>query len=233
MFAKTRNTANKQPAAALANLSWEADIVSNMRRSESRAWRVAMAGCGTTVIMAIALALLVPLHRVVPYVVTVDKLTGEAAVVTTDGETAKPNSMADKHWIKAFVIARERYFYQLVQQDYNTVRRLAGPGPWPVYAKLFDGDESLDKKYAENIEVTPRILSVTLNGDGLATVRFELSTRDKRTPAEPVVKRLIATMRYAYEKKSLSEAEAIENPFGFTVLGYQTDPELIAEGVAK
>ncbi len=219
----------------LSGVSWEIEAAVQLRRSERRAWLVAGAACLTACGCAVALITLVPLHRVVPYVVTVDKLTGETAVTTTEGATTRPNAMADKHWIKTFVIARERYNWQVVEQDYNTVRRLAGADPWSAYQKTFDGDDGLDHKYGQNIEVTPNILSITLAGSGLATVRFELVRRDKRLPADTgtVTSRRVATLRYAYERKTMRESEALENPFGFVVPGYQTDPELVAEGTAR
>ena len=219
----------------LSGVSWEIDATVQLRRSERRAWLVAGAACLAACACALALVALVPLHRVVPFVVTVDKLTGETAVTTTEDASARPNAMADKHWIKTFVIARERYNWQVVEQDYNTVRRLAGSDPWATYQKAFEGDDGLDHKYGQNIEVTPNILSITLAGSGLATVRFELVRRDRRLPADTgtVTSRRIATLRYAYERKTLRESEAVENPFGFVVQGYQTDPELVAEGAAR
>lgn len=232
MFSKAQPSTVQQPPRALRNLDWEVDIVTNTRRSERLAWRMFFLVSGLCALLVVALSLLIPLHRVVPYVVTVDKVTGETSVVSTD-EVARQNSMLDKHWVKTFVIARERYSYPIVQQDYLTVRRLAGDGPWGVYSKLFMGDENLDKTYGENIEVIPRILSVTINGDNLATVRFEVTRTDRRMITPPVVTRKIATLRYAYGKRILLEAEAIENPLGFTVPGYQVDPELVTEGGAK
>ncbi|MNW20653.1 Type IV secretion system protein virB8 [compost metagenome] len=39
--------------------------------------------------------------------------------------------------------------------------------------------------------------------------------------------RRVATIRYEYKARNLVlEKEAIANPFGFTVLAYQTDPEM-------
>ncbi len=221
-----------QRSSELRNLDWEVDALMNTRRSERVAWRVAAGFAGVALVMAAAITMLVPLHKVVPYVVTVDKLTGEAAVASTD-TVAQPNTMSDKHWIKTFVVARERYNFQIVQQDYLTVRRLAGDGPWLSYAKLFDGEDGLDKQWGENVTVTPHVLSITLGGGNLATVRYELTQTDRRLVTPPVVSRRVATLRYSYGKRILREAEAIENPLGFVVAGYQTDPELIDAGAAK
>lgn len=212
----------------LSNLSWEADIVLNSRTSERTAWRVAIASLIVVFLMAIALILLLPLKQVVPYVVVVDKLTGETSVATTTKDFVTSSALNDKHWVKTFLISRERYSYRIAQHDYNTIRLLAGDKPWATYAKLYEGEYSLDKKYGENTEIIPSILSITLNGDGLATVRYELRTTDGKS-IEPVIARRIATLRYQYiPQSSRREVELIDNPLGFTVLGYQTDPEFTA-----
>ena len=215
------------PNDALSDLSWEADIVLNLRQSRRTGWRVAAAGWAVAILLALAVILMLPLHKVVPYVVMVDKLTGEASVVSTAQDFVTTSSLNDKHWVKQFLIARERYNYRLLQHDYDNVRRMAGNSPWLAYDRQFQGDASLDKKFGDNVEITPVVLSITLAEGGLATVRYELRTRDLRSSAEPVIARRVATVRYTYDLKgNIKESEAIENPLGFTVTGYQTDPEL-------
>lgn len=212
----------------LRNLDWEVELAVACRRSEKVAWRVAGGFAVLSLSLAAAVMLMTPLRQVVPYVVTVDKLTGESSVVSTDAAVSA-TPMSDKHWLKRFVVARERYSYAIVQQDYLTVRRLAADGPWSTYARMFEGESNLDKRYGENVTIIPTVLSVTLHGGGLATVRYELTHTDRRLVTPPVVSRHAATIRYAYTKRVMVEAEAIENPLGFQVSGYQSDPELVEE----
>jgi type IV secretion system protein VirB8 len=221
-----------QEEQVVAGLSWEADIVLNERNSRVLAWRVAVAFgalCGLTVL---ALIMLIPLRQVVPYIVTVDKLTGEASgIASTSKEFVSTNSLNDKHWLKTFVIARERYVYTLLQHDYDTVKSLGGDRPWQVYAKQFEGDDGLDKKFVDHMEIIPTILSITLNEPGMATVRYELKTKDMHRSGDPIMTRYVATVRYSYKQQlAKKEFEMIDNPLGFSVDGYQTDPEFTASG---
>jgi type IV secretion system protein VirB8 len=221
----------------IPNLSWEADIVLNERLSRVLAWRVATAAIVMAFMMGIAIALLIPLKQVVPYVVTVDKMTGESTITPTARDFVSSSSLNDKHWIKSFLIARERYNFKLLQHDYDTVRALAGDKPWASYARLYDGDSGLDKKLLENTEITPTILSISLTSGGIATVRYELKTKEVRL-TDPTTSRRIATLRYSYKPQGAKrEAELIDNPLGFTVEAYQTDPEFVTEtpaaGAAK
>lgn len=224
----TRKKAAPKDEKQLPNLSWEADIVLNERMSRVVAWRVATAAITMALLMGVSLILLVPLKQVVPYVVTVDKLTGEANIATSTKQFVSSSELNDKHWIKSFVIARERYSYKLLQHDYDTVRLLAGDKPWQSYARLFDGDNALDKKLGENGEITPTILSITVSEGGLATVRYELRSKDPHANNDGVVTRRVATLRYVYKTQSSKrEFELIDNPLGFAVEGYQTDPEFV------
>jgi type IV secretion system protein VirB8 len=218
----------------IAGLSWEADIVLNERRSRLVAWRVASVALVLVVLMMVSLMLLLPLKQVVPYVVTVDRLTGESSITSTAKDFVSSSTLNDKHWIKTFVIARERYQFQLLQHDYDQVKVLAGDGPWASYAKLYDGNNARDVVLGETTEIIPTVLSIALSGNGLATVRYELRTRRlNNSTAEPTLARHVATLRYSYKpQQTRREFELIDNPLGFTVDGYQTDPEFIG-GVAK
>lgn len=226
MFGKKKA---QQEEREIPNLSWEADIVLNERMSRVIAWRVASAAIIMALLMGVALIMLVPLKQVVPYVVTVDKLSGETHVATSTKNFVGTSELNDKHWVKSFLIARERYNYKLLQHDYDTVKLMAGDKPWLHYTKLFEGENGLDKKLVDKVEIIPAILSITLGDGGLATVRYELKTKDYGSVAEPSVVRRIATLRYSYKPQQIKkEFDLIDNPLGFTVDAYQTDPEFLS-----
>ena len=211
----------------IQNLSWEADILRNERNSRIVAWRVAGTAVFAVVVLAIAITLMMPLKRVVPYVVMVDKLTNEAQVVNTSQEFVKTSELSDKHWLATFLIARERYVFKIVQIDYDNVKLLASDRVWASYRPQFEGSNSIDSRFKDEVEIVPRILSITPTGIGLATIRYELTTRDYRATAPPMVQRRIATLKYEYQQRAMTvEADAIANPFGFTVTEYRTDSEM-------
>lgn len=217
-------------AGEISKLSWEADIVLNERRSRLIAWRVASVALLLVMLMVISLMLLIPLKQVVPYVVTVDRLTGESAITSSAKDFVASTTLNDKHWIKTFLIARERYSFQLLQHDYDTVKVLAGDKTWQAYSKLYEGTNSRETVLAETMEMIPIVLSITLNPNGTATTRYELRTRNFRNNGDPVVTRHVATLRYSYKPpQGKREFDMIDNPLGFTVDGYQSDPEFITK----
>jgi len=212
----------------LSNLSWEADIVLNERMSRIRAWRVATAAIVMAFLLAIVIAFLIPLKQVVPYVITVDKLTGESSIAVSAKDYLSSSSLNDKHWLKTFLIARERYVEKMLQHDYDTIKILAADKPWQTFSKLYEGDDRRDTKWGDSMEILPTILSISISDGGIATIRYELRTKDFKKGGEPVITRHVATIRYSYKpNKAKTEFELIDNPLGFMVDEYLTDPEFI------
>jgi type IV secretion system protein VirB8 len=213
------------PAADLPRVDWETSLVANESRSRRTAWQVAGAASLVALVEAGALVGLTPLHSVVPYVVTVDRATGDAMVTPSASRLSATNELNDKHWVAEYVSARQRYLFRLLQHDYDTVQRFSDPAVWSSYAAIYEGDKALDTQYGDQTEILPRILSITVNEPGIATVRLEIATH--AATGEVRTQRYIATVRYQYRLSARSrESELIENPFGFRVTGYHLDEEL-------
>lgn len=211
---------------AKETVNWEYSLAAAESQSRRTAWIVASCACAVVIVLAIALAMLIPLHSVVPYVTQVDKVTGDSVILQTGNRTVGTDEIVDKHWIQAFAIARSRYVFKLLQADYDTVQSLTDGTTWNAYAAQFDGRDAIDKKYGDSLEVIPRVLSITVASGGIATIRLERETRGQST--EPKIERFVGTMRYTYEPKLLAkESERIRNPFGFKVLAYKMDQELV------
>ena len=77
-----------------ASQDWEADRMSRIERSEKRAWFVA--GCSglITAIAVTAVVSLMPLKRVVPYVYSIDRQTGELMVMDAANQDHAARQMA-------------------------------------------------------------------------------------------------------------------------------------------
>jgi len=226
-----RDKAQTQGVPAIPpQLSWEEDVVVLERQSRILAWRVAAAAGALLVVMTICLALLIPLKQAIPYVITVDKQTGEAQLASTGPKFVGESDLTHKYWIREYVVSRERYIYKLLQQDYDTVRVLADGPLWKEYSAQFNGANALDKKIGDSIEVIPSILSIVLHADNTATVRYDLVKRDTKQGSLSSTSRRIATLKFTYQAKTLvKEADLIANPLGFTVVAYHTDQEYVTE----
>jgi type IV secretion system protein VirB8 len=217
-----------------ANRDWEIDRALMLERSERRAWRVAVAGLVLGLIGIAAVFVQGPLRRVVEIPIVVDRVTGETTVQQRLSEETIPAMEAlDKHNLAAFVRARESYSWMFLQRDFDQVARMAVPGVFAEYNRQFEGDGALQKKIGAAEEWRINIVGVRLRASGRsgnlsdATVTYDKVVRltDRNLP--DVTTRHVASIVYQYQPKVLAkEADRLENPFGFVVTAYRSDPEI-------
>ena len=223
----------EEPAYA-GNQAWEIDRAELLERSERRAWRVAIAA-GLLALTGIAAVFVQgPLRRTVEIPIVVDRVTGETTIQQRLSEETIPAMEAlDKHNLATFVRAREGYSWMFLQRDFDQVARMAAQSVFGDYARLFEGDAALQKKLGAGEDWRIRIVGVRLSPTGRqgnrgdATVTYDKVVRltDRNLPE--VTTRHVASVVYQYQPKVLAkERDRLENPFGFVVTAYRSDPEI-------
>ncbi|WP_404977520.1 virB8 family protein [Aquincola sp. J276] len=216
------------------NRSWELDRGLLLERSERRAWRVALAGALLGLLGITAVFMQGPLRRVVEIPIVVDRVTGETTIQQRLSEESIPALDAlDKHNLATFVRAREGYSWMFLQRDFDQVARMAVPGVFADYNRQFEGDAALHKKLAAAEEWRIQVIGVRLSPSGRrgnrgdATVTYDKVARrsDRQTPETTT--RHVASVVFEYQPRVLAnERDRLENPFGFVVTAYRSDPEL-------
>ncbi|MBE7418426.1 MAG: type IV secretion system protein [Ideonella sp.] len=226
--------ADDRDAELSANRSWELDRALMLERSERRAWWVAIAGMLLGLIGIAAVFVQGPLRRVVEIPIVVDRVTGEATIQQRlSVETIPPMEALDKHNLATFVRAREGYSWMFLQRDFDQVARMAVPAVFSDYNRQFEGDAALQKKLAAGEDWRINVIGVRLAASGRKSNRGEAQvTYDKvarltdRNLPETTT-RHVASVVYEYQPKVLArEKDRIENPFGFVVVAYRSDPEI-------
>lgn len=221
-------------AALGANVAWEIDRVEALQRSERRAWRAAGAGLAIGLIGIAAVFAQGPLRSVVEIPIVVDKTTGEATIQQRLSiETVPVMEALDKHNLAAFVRAREGYSWLFLQRDFDQVARMAVPGVFADYGRQFEGADALHKRLAGTEDWRIHIVGIRLGatgrkGDkGEATVTYDKIVRQVERNLPEVRTRHVASVVYQYQPKALAkERDRLENPFGFVVTAYRSDPEM-------
>jgi type IV secretion system protein VirB8 len=235
MFGKSTSRAKEAspeaPSVFDQAIDWEASRVQTIERSERRAWFVAFAGVAVTVLSWLAIVLMMPLKEMVPYVIRVDSATGVPDIVTAlDTKGVGFDEAMDKYWMAQYVRARETYDWYTLQKDYNTVGLLSSSPVGASYAAQFEGKDALDKKFGSVVRATVEIMSIVPNGRGVGTVRFVKTTRRTDDDGPGTVTKWVATVAYEYRNPSLiRESQRLINPFGFQVLSYRVDPEMLGQ----
>ncbi len=216
------------------NRAWELDRALMLERSERRAWWVAAAGLALGLIGIAAVFVQGPLRRVVEIPIVVDRVTGEATIQQRLAvETIPPMEALDKHNLATFVRAREGYTWMFLQRDFDQVARMAVPAVFSDYSRQFEGDAALQKKLGAGEDWRINVVGVRLAASGRAGNRGEaqvtydkvIRLTDRNLPE--VTTRHVASIVYQYQPKVLAkEKDRLENPFGFVVVAYRSDPEI-------
>lgn len=231
---RDRSQADPEATAIDANRAWEVDRALMLERSERRAWWVAIAGLVLGLIGISAVFVQGPLRRVVEIPIVVDRVTGEATIQQRlSVETIPPMEALDKHNLANFVRAREGYSWMFLQRDFDQVARMAVPAVFGDYNRQFEGDGALQKKIGAAEDWRINVIGVRLAASGRAgnkgeaTVTYDKVVRltDRNLPE--VTTRHVASVVYQYQPKVLAkERDRLENPFGFVVTAYRSDPEI-------
>ena len=216
--------------------NWEATRISDLEKSRKTAWIFASILCLCLVVTVIALAMLTPLRRTVPYIVKQDVQTGNLEVLQSfDNRTIGSQELLIKYWARRYVTAREQYNWWLVGVDYDTVAALTESTILKDYGDQFLGEKGLDKVFGDFTDRRIRILSIAPSPTNPQhmVVRFERTTVSKGVMVEhPTV--FVANMIFRYNPNSYaSEQELIRNPLGFQVFAYRRDVEIPGTGVDK
>ena len=221
-------------AAFGANRAWEIDRALALERSERRAWGVAVAGLVLGLVGIAAVFAQGPLRRVVEIPIVVDRVTGEATIQQRlSVETVPPLEALDKHNLATFVRAREGYHWQFLQRDFDQVARMAVPAVFGAYSRQFEGEGALHKRVAGAEDWRIDIVAVRLAASGRpgnrgeATVTYDKVVHVAERNLPDVTTRHVASVVYQYQPKVLAkERDRLENPFGFVVTAYRSDPEI-------
>ena len=228
---------NGEGATALPNLfaaaaSWETDRAALIERSERRAWFVAGGASILTVVALVAVVALLPLKRVVPYVYSVDRQTGQMTLIDAAGQrtVVSNQDLLDKHFANAYVIARESYDWRILQTDFDDTVAFSSPQVGRDYAGRFDGPRAVTKVWGPNTERHVTVTSIQLAPDSIgkkAVVRYTVQQRDLQTNTLQPLEHYIATLAYEYHpERSGKEQDLIRNPLGYTVTMFRADPEI-------
>lgn len=205
---------------------WEARHVYNLEAGARRAYKFATGALFAAVLPWIGIVAMLPLKEVVPYVVK-ENAQGESTILTrVNWEELSYDEARDKHWAARYVIARERYDWYALQEDYDLVLMLSSGDVGKEYNALYQGDSARDTKLSNRTRVKVRILSVVPSGTGSATVRYQTETGSPDGADKAQFNTYVATVAYTYSNNTaMPEKERLQNPFGFVVTSYRNDTE--------
>ena len=214
--------------------SWDADRVAQAARSVAVAWRVAAAGWLCAVASVLALVLLLPLKRVVPYLIRVDGTTGVVDVVPVYTGHAPLGEAVTRYFLTHYITVCERFDYSLAESDYEECGAFNSARlNQMLYARWNRANpKSPLNLHKDGSTETVRIESVSFfkpaSGESdLAQVRFARVERQGDGAPERVT-HWIASIEYRYGKPPDDPRTRGWNPLGFEVLDLGIEPEVLS-----
>lgn len=213
--------------------SWDDDRLAQALRGARTAWKVAAAACLCVVALAVALASLVPLKRVEPFLIRVDSRSGMVdAVPMYAGHEAFSRAVA-RYFLAHYIAVCERFDFAMAASDYqqcgafNSARLNAA-----LYAHWSRANpRSPLNTHKDGSSVSVRIESVSFlegasRSPALAQVRFERRVR-AQDGARGTATHWIATLRYTFARPPRDPRVRRWNPLGFEVLDLELEPEVL------
>ena len=215
-------------------VSWDDDRLAQALRAARVAWRVACAACVCVVVLAVGLALLMPLKRVEPYLIRVDGRSGVVDVVPPYQGHATFTQAVARYFLAHYISVCERFDYAMARSDYEQCGAFnSAPLNAALYARWSRSNpRSPLNRHRDGSTVSVAIESVSFfkgaagSGD-FAQVRFERTLR-QADGAAGAVSHWIASLRYTFARPPSDPRTRRWNPLGFEVLDLELEPEVLA-----
>lgn len=220
---------------------WDQDRAAALRRSARQSGWVAAGALVIAVLASAALAGLVPLKRVDPFVVRVDSATGSIDVVPAYAGTADLPETVTRHLVTQYVTQRERYVPAIAESDYDQIGAFHSAAMNQSWAAAWarGNPESPLNRYADGTHVRAEVQAVSFlkrerGTPDVVQVRFVAATQRGPGATEDLV-RYVATLVVTFGPPSGDLRMRALNPLGFKVLEYRREPEVagaLAAGAA-
>jgi type IV secretion system protein VirB8 len=215
--------------------SWDSDRSAQFKRSAQAAWLTAAAGWVCAVAGATALAVLVPLKRVDPFVIRVDNTTGVIDVVPVYAGSTTMDEAVTRYFLTHYVGVCERFNFATAESDYEECGAFHSPQRNQAWYALWTASNPASPlnvhKDGSSVRVQVTSVSFFTRASGLsdlAQVRY-LKASQQGPGAEESVTHWLATVQYAYAEPAKDPRTRRWNPLGFKILDFRSEPEVIAD----
>lgn len=214
--------------------SFEDEIFFSLRAQRNKWARTAMISMGVAGLALFSLVLVLPLKDIRPYVVLVDKTTGEAEkVVEVRPASLEQQEVVLQAELVSYVSDRETYDMSDSVTRITDVMSRSKDQAADSLAVEWDSSSSNypPKLYGvERVVVTIKSVSITPSPDSLqsGTASVRLVKRREASSTDFIERSYIATVGYKFEPTVGATLESVwKNPLGFTVLTYRLDAEVL------
>ncbi len=215
---------------------WDAELSTQTKRSEQRAWRCCAVLTLLAVLQGVGLVCLLPLKSIEPFVIRVDNNTGLVDVVSTlasHGQVQlQAQELMDKYWLTQYLRHRESYQWETRSYDRNVIGVMSSEPVQQEYSALTDpkaNPQAPINRYRQSTQVRVHIEAISfignekVAGEQHKTALVRYSKQIKRLGEQHPVSHWIATITFVYRNSPMKLEDRRLNPLGFQVLSYRND----------
>lgn len=209
-------------------LDWQRNDVLRAKRSARLAWSVAGMASLLAIVSVGAVAALAPLKRVEPFVVQVDRSTGQTSIVPGLRGT-NPMSYdvsVKRYFVSQYVKDREGWVPLAENEMFHAVMLMSGDDEKKRWSDFFSrtNPTSPQQLFKDTPMASIEIRSISFINDNVAEVHYARTAYSHT--AQPLVSNYVATLTFAITNRPQLERDLNVNPIGFAVSNYQTSPEV-------
>lgn len=212
---------------------FDTDVIMAPRRSEKRAWIVASVATGLSVVMALSIAMMMPLKATEVFTVLVDRDTGQAERIMQ----VEPTGIDDEQAIKesllvSYLSDRESFIRAGIQERLESVQRRSSGAARRSLMRVWNDDSDNERYpprvYGQGAEVTVRVKTITFLEPNVAQMRYEKTLRLPRQ--DSVTRPFVAVIGFEFEPRKERSLERVwENPLGFIVTSFNVSAETLGD----
>lgn len=207
--------------------TWEYDRFRAAAAREKLAWSIAAIAVVLAITGVFAVAMLAPLKTVQPYVIRVDRSSGETQIVTAL-KGPQPRTYEDavnRYFISQYVRLREGWLNDAARES--------------AYAVMLMSDQNEAQRYLSSVQSSNRNAPSNIYGDkGFVSISIRSISFLSQTVAQvrytkiitygqsaPIAQNWNAILTFRFTTAPEHEKDRNINPLGFQVVNYRSDPE--------
>jgi type IV secretion system protein VirB8 len=209
-------------------LDWQRNDLQRAKRSMRLAWGVAGVASLLAVVSVGAVAALSPLKRVEPFVVQVDRTTGQTSIVP-GLHGANPityDVSVKRYFLSQYVKDREGWIPLAENELIHAVLLMSGDDEKKRFADFFSRSNPASPQtlFKDTPMASVAIRSISFINDNVAEVHYARTVYSHVD--QPMVGNYVATLTFTITNRPQLERDLNVDPIGFTVTNYQTSPEV-------
>ncbi|MBB4087605.1 virB8 family protein [Sphingomonas carotinifaciens] len=210
-----------------ASRTWEYDRFRAAAGREKLAWVIAAVAVLLAVVAVFAVAMLAPLKTVQPYVIRVDRSSGETQIVTAL-KGPQPRTYEDavnRYFISQYVRLREGWLNDAARENAYAVMLMSDQNEAQRYLSRVQASNrnAPSNVYGDKGFVSIAIRSISFLSQNVAQVRY--SKIISYGQSAPIAQNWNAILTFKYTTAPELEKDRNINPLGFQVVNYRSDPE--------